>query len=83
MNRGGDEEEREACDYDNQEEEAAMVRVGDLGRRIALRCLHMEQECMRRERAQARLFEEQLRGARLVRKVPYILYAGGLCKGVI
>lgn len=74
MNPGDDEEKGEACDYDYQAEETALSRVGDLGRRIALRCLRMEQEYMRRERTQARLFEEQLRGARLVRKVPYIFY---------
>lgn len=82
MNRGIDEEEGEACDNDNQEEEAALGRVGDLGRRIALRCLHMEQECMRRERTQARLFEEQLRGARLVRKVHYIFISVVCVRGI-
>lgn len=41
-------------------------RVAELGRRIAMRCLHVEQECFRRERAQTRLFQEQLCGTRQV-----------------
>ncbi|CAM9246787.1 unnamed protein product [Scytosiphon promiscuus] len=45
-------------------EDESAGRVAELGRRIALRCLHMEQECLRRERAQTRLFQEQLCGAR-------------------
>lgn len=48
------------------EEESSAERVADLSRRIALRCLHMEQQCLRRERARTRLFQEQLRGVRQV-----------------
>eukprot|EP00752_Nemacystus_decipiens_P002681 g2507.t1 len=44
--------------------EESAVRVAELSRRIASRCLSLEQECSRRERSQTRLFQEQLRGVR-------------------
>ncbi|CAM9583086.1 unnamed protein product, partial [Hapterophycus canaliculatus] len=58
--RGADSQTRRECDAADE----SAGRVAELGRRIAVRCLHMEQECLRRERAQTRLFQEQLRGAR-------------------
>ena len=59
--------ERASGEDGDEVEEAALMRVGDLSRRVALRCLHVEQECLRRERAQTRLFQEQIRGIRQVR----------------
>ena len=53
-------------DGEGGEEEAVTERVIELSRGIALRCLHLEQECLRRGRTQARLFQEQLRGVRQV-----------------
>lgn len=44
----------------------AAHRVVNLSRRIALRCVHMEEACLRRERALKRMFQEQLRGVRQV-----------------
>ncbi|CAN0399475.1 unnamed protein product, partial [Pylaiella littoralis] len=49
---------------EGEEEEESVGRVAEMSRRIALRCLDMEQECLRRERSQTRLFQEQLRGVR-------------------
>lgn len=63
----GEGEEEEEEKEDGGEESA--VRVAELSRRIASRCLHLEQECSRRERSQTRLFQEQLRGVRQVRVV--------------
>lgn len=62
-------EERENAEGEGNEEdgEESAVRVAELSRRIASRCLHMEQECSRRERSQTRLFQDQLRGVRQVR----------------
>lgn len=60
MEAGEEEEEDEGG-------EESAVRVAELSRRIASRCLHLEQECARRERSQTRLFQEQLRGVRQVR----------------
>lgn len=51
---------------EGEEEEESVGRVAEMSRRIALRCLDMEQECLRRERSQTRLFQEQLRGVRQV-----------------
>lgn len=59
--------EEEEEDGDDEQESAG--RVADLSRRIAMRCLRIEQECLRRERSQTRLFQEQLRGVRLVRPI--------------
>lgn len=49
-----------------EEEEATASRVAFLSKALALRCLHVEQGCLRRERAQTRLFQDQLRGVRQV-----------------
>lgn len=64
----GDRQRREweNKDGDREEEEAVAGRVIELSRGIALRCLHLEQECLRRGRTQERLFQEQLRGVRQV-----------------
>eukprot|EP00904_Undaria_pinnatifida_P002435 jgi/Undpi1/12192/HiC_scaffold_5.g01868.m1 len=52
-------------DIGGEEEEVVVAgRVIELSKGIALRCLHLEQECLRRGRTQARLFQEQLRGVR-------------------
>lgn len=59
---------------DEEDGEESAVRVAELSRRIASRCLNMEQECSRRERSQTRLFQEQLRGVRQVR-VPVFVFA--------
>lgn len=58
---------------DDDGEEVSAGRVAELGRRIAVRCLHVEQECFRRERAQTRLFQEQLCGARQVFSIASLL----------
>lgn len=72
---GHRDEQREEEDEETEETEeegetaaaaAAAGRVADLSKRIALRCLHLEQECLRRERLQTRLFQEQIRGIRQV-----------------
>lgn len=64
-------EERQSEEEEGEEEggegEESAARVAELSKRIASRCLHMEQECSRRERSQTRLFQEQLRGVRQVR----------------
>ena len=63
------EEQGEGQEEEEEEEggEESALRVAELSRRIASRCLHLEQECARRERSQTRLFQEQLRGVRQVR----------------
>lgn len=53
-------------DIGGEEEVVVAGRVIELSKGIALRCLHLEQECLRRGRTQARLFQEQLRGVRQV-----------------
>lgn len=71
---GGDQQQRhhQQYPYQNKEEEEgreqeAVGRVAEMSKRIALRCLDMEKEYLRRERSQTMLFQEQLRGVRQVR----------------
>lgn len=58
--------DREREIEEEEEERAAENRVAGLSERIALRCLRVEEECMRRKRAHTRLFQEQLLGVRQV-----------------
>lgn len=50
------------------DDKAAADRVVDLSRRVALRCLRVFEESLARERAQRRLFQEQLRRTRQVQR---------------